>query len=295
MPFSPRYIPSDLWFSHIVPYYSDTILAKAWQDKCIYNILFPDMRRPRTVVKNMAGTFCDDSQNVLAEQEAVQRVLDCGVRFLVKPSVVSGAGKNIRFYDPAQLDRQAVSDIFRLYKHDYIIQEKQPQHPALAALNPDSLNTLRILTFLHRDQVLVLSAILRVGGPGSEMDNVSRGGFQCCVGPDGRLDGPVLTLQDGKATYLTHHPSGIAFRDVIVPSYDKALEAVRSHAAKMAHFKLIGWDIAIDPEGEPVLVEFNALPGMNQGTCGPTFGDLTDEVLTEVFGRRGERKGAAQA
>ena len=55
---------------------------------------------------------------------------------------------------------------------------------------------------------------------------------------------------------------------------------------RMAHFRIIGWDIAVDRAGEPVLVEFNAPPGQMQGTNGPIFGDLTDAVLEEVFGRR---------
>ena len=34
---------------------------------------------------------------------------------------------------------------------------------------------------------------------------------------------------------------------------------------------------------EPVFIEYNVCPGSNQITCGPTFGDLTERVLEEVF------------
>ena len=79
---------------------------------------------------------------------------------------------------------------------------------------------------------------------------------------------------------------GIRFADVTVPSYDKVIDAVKRASAKMSHFKLIGWDIGVSPEGEPVLIEYNVIPGQSQSTCGPTFGDLTDAVMEEVFGRR---------
>ena len=48
--------------------------------------------------------------------------------------------------------------------------------------------------------------------------------------------------------------------------------------------RIVGWDIAVDEEGDPVFIEFNCNPGQNQMTYGPTFGDYTDEVLEEVFG-----------
>ena len=40
----------------------------------------------------------------------------------------------------------------------------------------------------------------------------------------------------------------------------------------------------MDKTGDPVLIEFNVhVPGQNQEICGPTFADLTEEVLAEVF------------
>lgn len=284
-PFSPKYIPDDIWFARIAPHFSDPILARAWQDKCIHNVLFPDVRHPETVVKNIAGVFYDDDLKLLTEEEAVLRCHGMG-RVIVKPSVGSGAGKGIRFYDTDAITDDDIRDVFRLYKRNFIIQKKLVQHPDLARLNPGSLNTLRIITFLHKDQVRVLSSVLRIGGSTSEVDNISQGGFQCNVLPDGRLQSPAMTHFRGRWEYLDAHPAGIPFAETVVPSFRKVLDTVTRYAARMAHFKIIGWDISVDPDGEPVLIEFNALPGQNQETDGPTFGDLTDEVLEEVFGRR---------
>ncbi len=285
-PFSPKYIPDDLWFSRIVPYYSDTILAKAWQDKCIQNILFPDMRHPETVVKCIAGVFYDDGLGLLTQEQAVARCHGAG-RVIVKPSIGSGGGRGIKFCDIGDMTDGEVLSLFRDSGKNFIIQKKLVQHPDLARMNVGSLNTLRIITFLHGGRVHVLSSVLRIGGADSEVDNVSQGGFQCNIGPDGRLCGKAMTHFRGKWEYFAIHPgSGIPFSDVVVPGYDKVLRAVTFYAARMPHFKIIGWDIAVDPDAEPVLIEFNALPGHNQETEGPMFGDLTDQVLEEVFGRR---------
>lgn len=284
-PFSPKYIPDDMWFSRILPHYSNTILAKAWQDKCIYGLLFPDMRQPVTVVKNIAGQFYDDDLTPLTEAEARERCRDRG-RVIVKPSIGSGGGRGIRFFDTDGLSPEAAEDIFRQFGRDFIIQEKLTQHPVLDRINPSSLNTLRIITFLHDGQIRILGSTLRMGGAGSEMDNISQGGYQCAVGPDGRLTGPGMTRGGGKWEYAAAHPCGLAFEDITVPSFAAVLDTVRAHAIRMAHFRIIGWDIAIDATGTPVLIEFNALPGQMQGTNGPIFGDMTDQVLEEVFGRR---------
>ena len=286
-PFSPKYIPNDLWFSRIVPHYSDTILAKAWQDKCAYNLLFADMRQPKTVVKNMAGLFCDDALAPMTEEQAVARCRGRG-QVIVKPSIGSGGGRGIRFFDMDRLSDGEIRDVFRLYGKNFIIQEKLVQHPDLERINPGSLNTLRVITFLHEGQVHILGATLRMGGPGSELDNISQGGYQCAVRPDGRLHEMGMTRAGGRWQYAPVHPGGIPFADMTVPSFSAVVDTVRTHAARMPHFRIIGWDIAVDPEGAPVLIEFNALPGQMQGTNGPIFGDLTDQVLEEVFGRRGK-------
>ncbi len=71
-----------------------------------------------------------------------------------------------------------------------------------------------------------------------------------------------------------------------VPSYDKAVSLVKKVHPLIPHFRLVSWDIAIDNEGEPVLIEANMRKGginLNQFNNGPLFGDLTERVLDEVF------------
>ena len=56
----------------------------------------------------------------------------------------------------------------------------------------------------------------------------------------------------------------------------------------IGHFRLVSWDIAIDECGDPVLIEANMRKGginLNQFSNGPLFGDLTERVMNEVFGR----------
>ena len=98
--------------------------------------------------------------------------------------------------------------------------------------------------------------------------------------PDGRLSERAVSKANG---WATEHPNGFAFRDVVIPSYDKVIAIVKEEAAKLPHLNIIGWDFAIGADGEPVFIEINVFPGQNQSGSGPTFGDLTKEVLQDVF------------
>lgn len=284
-PFDPGYIPDDRFTRDVIPHYNNLIFAKALQDKCLHSVLVPDMKRPVTVVKNVAGVFYDDAFGLLTRDEAIQRCKGRG-RIIVKPSVGSGGGDNIRFYDSDSLTDEAIDAIFRRYKRNFIIQEKLRQHPVLEALNPNSLNTVRLITFLHDNEVRVLTAILRVGGGSNEVDNTSQGGYKASIHPDGRLHSLGMTKLGGHWKYVETYPNGTRFEDIVIPSYERIKAAVCEHAAKMAHFKILGWDIGVDPEGEPVLIEYNVIPAQGHGTDGPLFGDLTATVLAEVYGKK---------
>ena len=52
--------------------------------------------------------------------------------------------------------------------------------------------------------------------------------------------------------------------------------------------KLCSWDIAIRKDGIPVLIEANMTFGeidFHQMCNGPILGDLTEDILNEVFGK----------
>ena len=284
-PVDPRYIPYDIWVRRIVPHYNTLLFATALQDKCLHNLFVPDIQRPVTVVKSIGGVFCDDELSLLTREEALARCRRPG-RFIIKPSVGSGGGANIRFFDGGALSDDELIELLRQYGKNFIVQEKLSQHEVLAAFNPRSVNTLRIYTFLFRNEVHILSVILRVGGGSNEVDNVSQGGYQCTVLEGGRLEPTAITKRGKGWVHVDQTASGVRFADVTIPNYERILDTVRAAAAKMLHFRILGWDIAVSPEGEPVLVEYNVIPDQSQATCGPAFGGLTDEVLEEVFGRR---------
>ncbi len=64
------------------------------------------------------------------------------------------------------------------------------------------------------------------------------------------------------------------------------IEAIDQTHRNLPHFSIIGWDFAIDEVGDPVFIEYNGAPGLNQVSCGPLFGEHTQAILDAIFIKR---------
>ncbi len=126
------------------------------------------------------------------------------------------------------------------------------QHPALAALNPSSVNTLR-LWVTAVGQPRVRSALLKMGAEGALVDYSSKGGAAAVVSlEDGRV-GP-LRLRAGAAG-----PAAAPGEDFLVPYFAEACQLAENCLALLPGIRFAGFDLAITPEG-PLVVELNDQP-----------------------------------
>jgi hypothetical protein len=146
---------------------------------------------------------------------------------------------------------------------NFICQEGLQQIAALSALNPTSINTVRVMTKLRTAGVEVIAAILRVGRAGSLVDNGGVGGLSCEVDlATWGTTGTAVQLNGVFFDFFTCHPdSGEAFGDIVLPFQQETLNLVKSLAVLFPGCPVLGWDIAITPNG-PVIVEVNWNPGL---------------------------------
>lgn len=166
----------------------------------------------------------------------------------------------------------------------WLIQERIVQHPDLDALNASSLNSLRLVTFRHRNgDVDVPIATLRIGRAANQTDGYSAGaGVAVQIDPATGRFGDVGAQ---KPTYslapIDRHPdSGIAFAGRTMPHWPEVLKLARAFAAHAGANRYIGWDVASTPEG-PVFVEGNE--GFDVGLAQlQSDGMLTDEFVTLI-------------
>ena len=284
----PRYIPKDLYYRDIVPFFNDVQFMRPMTDKNLNSLLFSDVHRPKTVVKYISGQYCLEDFHRISREDAVARI-STGQKYVIKPTQHSSSGRDIQFF--SDLSPSELEDLFSSYENiDFIIQEEYTQHPVLASLNPTSVNTVRVVTLVYKTRAHILSSIVRVGGVNSRVDNVGAGGYQCTVGEDGRLGDLAYTHRNGTHAHVPENDAGIAFGSVVIPHYQDVCNTALTLAQRIPHLNLLAWDFSVNPDGEVFLIEYNAYyPGQNQENCGPSFGDLTEDILRDVYGRKKKR------
>lgn len=187
-------------------------------------------------------------------------------------------------YDAAGMSPDGLRNAVRRLGADWVAQAPVVQCDELNRLNPNSVNTLRIMSYLRRDgSVTVFPAVLRMSSDKARVDNGSSGGLACGVNPDGRLKDVARTIKGD--VFSTHPLTGTRFSDIVVPGYGHIQQQVRDAHARVPQFRLIAWDIAIDRDNEAVLIEINTNGGLNitQLNNGPLFGSHTREILDEIF------------
>lgn len=176
-------------------------------------------------------------------------------------------GRGARVIRPEEVTPEALAGMA-----DLLIQPRVRQHPALSALFPHALNTIRLDSFLDAGQVRHSASALRMGSGKMVFDNWDQGGL--AVGID-LATGRLLPAAYRKsrfgdhAAHLRHPDTGIAFEGYQLPHWDALKALVTRAALSLPELRTLCWDVAIAEDG-PLLVEANDFWNVNvmQKTCG---------------------------
>lgn len=285
--FNVRYMPDSLYYKYIDPYYNDWDRALYLDNKAYYRSMFPGAKQPRLITYRLNGFWYDENGVMIDADKAIGLILETTQCF-IKQAADSEGGHGIAFIDNKKCDRSSLMNILDSFKTDFVVQEGLCQSKTLSAINESSVNTVRLLTLLKTDgTVKIYSAILRMGVNGAKVDNASSGGITVGICDDGRLKEKAFSAAG--VQFYEHPTSKVHFNNFVIPNYDKVRSLVKEQAKNFPHFRLLSWDIAIDENDEPVIIEANMKFGeidFHQLNNGPLFGDDTEEILKEVFGYR---------
>lgn len=283
---SDQYVSADLYYFYIVPCLNKWDYCSAYTDKNLFSILLKDVRQPRTLIKCRNGLFYDDNEKPVTREMAVDicqsAKSECG--FIIKPTVDTCNGVGVSVFNSGKKE-----DIEKQFNTtgaglNFIVQFKVAQHKDVSRLNSTSLNACRIHTYRTvsgKIVVLERETFLRIGGKNAVVDNMSSGGGACQVYKDGTISDVFVrynTMRIG-STFNEYEAEG--FR---VPCLDKMNDfAIRAHE-RLPFFDLIGWDIALNDQGEPVMIEYNVIPNFAgpQQIGGPLFENYIDEIMDRV-------------
>lgn len=279
--FDPRYVAPCTYELAIVPRLQNVGLSQAWADKAYYRKRFPHVRFPEEVLCRINGTLLDRDHRIIDVDDALV-LMRRYRRVLVKPAIGGRVGRGVDIWDVEGMDSDALACALAESGPNLVVQDVIEQHELLARLNPSSCNIIRINTLRMGSDVCVLNAIVRFGVAGSCTDVSFVDGKEMLnivgVTDEGLLHAKVF---DAHGVALNIEAFGVNAATPI-PGFKQACDLAKQMHRELHHFGIVGFDVAIDRRGEPVVVEYNlTMPGVvfPQYAHGPFFGNLTDDVV----------------
>ena len=272
-----NYLPEDVFYFHVLPALNPPERWHAYVDKNLTPALgLAPM--PRVVARVVRGRLVDAKRRQATLHDALERAAGLpGV--VIKPARDTGSGRGVRRLEVAALEEE-LAQVLKPDGGDWIVEEAVVQAEPLAALNPDSVNTYRVLTLRVDGRLHAVSTVVRVGRAGSSVDNLNAGGLVVGVGDDGALAERAF---DGNGVAYRHHPDhgfGFAGRSVVPATL--AHDAALAVHEEIPELDVLSFDVAFAAGPRALLLEVNvSWQGINiHKLChGPLFGAHQDAVV----------------
>lgn len=174
-------------------------------------------------------------------------------RVIAKPAAGEG-GAGISIFETADIEDVAAWRAERIEKDQTLLEQVLTQHDDLNAVYPDSVNTVRMITYRDpQGELHVIASVLRIGN-GAVIDNFASGGMFTMLDDEGVAEYPGVDKQSN--IYQQHPVTGTTIKGVRVPFYREVVEMIAEAATRLPTVPYVGWDIAITPDG-PALIEAN--------------------------------------
>jgi len=165
------------------------------------------------------------------------------------------------------------TDIDKLYNRSLnepaVLDELVIQHPDIARLNPDSVNTVRIYTLMIKDTCHFIAAEFHIGRSGQVIDNYMKGGLAAGIDFEtGALMGAGFDLRGN--TYAVHPDTGADVVGFTIPNWSEVLRFT-VECARACPLAIVEWDLAVR-ENDCVLIEANPNVGNSEIQMGEFHG-----------------------
>lgn len=295
------YVPNKFFDKKIKPFFNDRSVKDVLDNKLFFDMFYSkfDIRLPKIIMFNDKKVFVIGNKvvvvnNVAEFESLLNEIFAQNASYesiFIKKTNSSSSGNHIYKLLRSDLafNKESIYGIFtEVYRSEYLFQETIMQHPALIALNPSCLNTIRLDTFTDQNgNIEVISAYLRMSISNLCVDNISSGG--CSVGIN--LDNGTLkkvghsSIHIAGATVFKEHPlTKTVFENFKIPFFNQVMELAIKTASLMPGLRMVGWDIAIG-ESEPFLIEGNwdyDITGNDEADGGYLANPVFRKVLHEV-------------
>lgn len=228
--------------------------------------------------------------NMVGPSVNSEDLLASGKKFVMKPRKGFG-GRGVQVLQVRGADyflngqKKGLDEIFSSLD-DYILVPFVYQDEYASRVNPNSLNTIRLLTAVLDDEVVVLGAFHRFGSSTTgNVDNFSTGGISAKINlQSGIIESAYcFDKKTNKKKKIEYHPdSKEAIMGLQIPKWKEIVEEIVELHGKIRFVRYIGWDIAITTDGYTI-VESNDVTDVDSFQIhGPL---LADEVNKRFYSK----------
>lgn len=227
---------------------NDAQVAPLLDDKLLFHLLVAS--EPAAAAPEPVGLVANGRFHPIGRHASLEAAFEAHERIVCKPSHGAG-GVEVSVLRPA--DAPPGRGLFLL--EGFVVQ-----HPYAAAIFPDSLNTIRVVTLADEDGTFVAGAAHRFGCVASApVDNFKRGGVSALV------DLATGELSAGRSNpghhsghaHPAHPDTGARIEGVVVPMWGEVMELALRLARMVPGLHHVGWDICVAADG-PRVIEGNA-------------------------------------
>jgi len=273
--------------NYIEPCLNNYLLNRAIKEKNFYDKFLKGINTPPTPIRRIHGNYFDSDYNFIELTDTrIDNILSDIPEVIIKPSVVSGSGKLIKKFERKNGglwsgEEKLTSGLLIKYVCDFVLQKVIRQHDYFRKFNPDSNNTVRVLTYrsLKDESINILHILLRIGKKGSFLDHDNLGGVVVSIDNTGKLN-DFSTDTSGKR-YKSFNE--IIFENESEVPFIDDIKKTSILIAKQIHYgRLLAIDLTIDQEGKILLIEINSKGNgisQYQYNNGSLFKEFTREVL----------------
>ena len=183
-----------------------------------------------------------------------------------------------------ELDGEKVSAEFirrRFEGKNIFIEPSLVQEPVLRGFNPDTVNTVRILTLNDTNgNISIVSAAVRFGRKGNFVDNMHAGGLAVSINLETGEMEQYGARRFEPVKYYEHPDSHLKFEGTKIPQWDEIVGIVNKSLAFLPSYRSVGFDIVTTEKG-PLVLEINTGAGMDLAQVGKERGiaDAFDKYI----------------
>ena len=222
-------------------------------------------------ISESSGTSIDELKAIINNGECI-----------IKPTA-GALGQGIR-----KISAKDVNNYEKLYndlrKENVLIEECLKACDEIQSLNPDSLNTIRVVTISKAPKVVVFGAFIRMGRKGAIVDNAHAGGIFAQINVDsGVIESCGITTNGDQ--YDTHPDTGVKLLGFQIPHWEEIKKQCIDAALSIDNLYFAGWDVCVRPDGKIEFIEGNHGPDFDVMQSPLKIGvkEKLNKITTEYF------------